>query len=162
TAINRGNSGGPLVNLEGQVVGISAMKALAADGVSFAIPIDAALDVARQLRARGRVLRPYAGMRMLQLNPHNAAQFRKKDAAFPDVSAGILVPHVREDSPAQKAGLCAGDVIVGFPGAGAQPTTRELVACLGKHIGKPLALAVVRGRERHTVSLVALEAPLVR
>ena len=49
------------MNLQGEVVGISAMKALAADGVSFAIPVDTALNVMRQLRQHGRVIRPYAG-----------------------------------------------------------------------------------------------------
>lgn len=85
-AINKGNSGGPLVDIEGRVIGISAMKAVAADGVSFAIPIDTAVEVMRQLAEHGRVVRPYVGMKMLQLNCYNAAQFRRRDPNFPDVS----------------------------------------------------------------------------
>ncbi len=63
----QGNSGGPLINLRGEVVGISSMKAIAADGVSFAIPIDTAREVAQQLKEIGRVLRPYVGIKMLQV-----------------------------------------------------------------------------------------------
>ena len=59
----QGNSGGPLVNLAGEVVGISCMKAVAADGVSFAIPMDTAVDVMQQLRQHGRVIRPYVGIK---------------------------------------------------------------------------------------------------
>ncbi|PSC74849.1 protease Do-like 14 isoform B [Micractinium conductrix] len=158
-AINKGNSGGPLVNLFGEVVGISAMKAVAADGVSFAIPVDAAVDVMRQLREHGRVIRPYVGIKMLQLNKHNAAQFRKRDANFPRVDAGILVPGVHPGSPAERAGLRAGDVIVGFAGRSRDVTTTALIKALGEHIGKPLALKVARpGDVIETVTVVALEA----
>ncbi|EFN59628.1 hypothetical protein CHLNCDRAFT_18457, partial [Chlorella variabilis] len=115
-AINKGNSGGPLVNLYGEVVGISAMKAVAADGVSFAIPVDTAVDVMRQLKDHGRVIRPYVGIKMLQLNRHSAAQFRKRDPSFPSVEAGILVPGVHPGSPAERAGLRSGDCIIGGTG----------------------------------------------
>ncbi|KFM24620.1 Putative protease Do-like 14 [Auxenochlorella protothecoides] len=109
-AINRGNSGGPLLNLAGEVVGISCMKALAADGVSFAIPVDTAIDVMRQLAAHGRVIRPHVGIKMLELTRHSAARFRERDPGFPDVTAGILVPAVTPGSPADRAGLRQGDL----------------------------------------------------
>lgn len=160
-AINKGNSGGPLVNLLGEVVGISAMKAVAADGVSFAIPVDTAVDVMRQLKEHGRVIRPYVGIKMLQLTKHNAAQFKKRDANFPTVAAGILVPGVQPGSPAERAGLRAGDVIIGF---GDRPqreavTTQALIRELGQHIGKPLQLRVARpGDVVDTLTVVAVEA----
>lgn len=70
--MKKGNSGGPLVNLDGEVIGVNNMKVLAADGVSFAIPIDTAKEVIAQLNLQGRVMRPYLGVKMLQLNPrHN-------------------------------------------------------------------------------------------
>ena len=68
---------------------------------------------ALQLREQGRVVRPYIGIQMLQLNAHNAAQMRKRDANFPDVTQGILVPSVAPGSPAERAGLRAGDIIKG-------------------------------------------------
>lgn len=162
-AINKGNSGGPLLNLAGEVIGISCMKALAADGVSFAIPVDAALDVMAQLARHGRVIRPYVGIKMLELNRHNAAQFRKRDPKFPDVQTGILIPHVTPGSPAERAGLRPGDVIVAWSGAATPQdavTTKGLIAALGEHIGKPLALRVVRaGVGNLTLTVTAQEVP---
>ena len=96
-----------------QVIGLACFKAISADGVSFAIPIDTAKDVIQQLQQRGRVIRPYIGIKMLQLNQHNAAQMRQKDPNFPEVMQGILVPYVAANSPAAKCGLREGDVITG-------------------------------------------------
>lgn len=100
-----------------QVIGLACFKAVSADGVSFAIPIDTAKDVIQQLQQRGRVIRPYIGIKMLQLNQHNAAQMRQKDPNFPEVMQGILVPFVAANSPAAKCGLREGDVITGACGA---------------------------------------------
>lgn len=97
-----------------QVIGLACFKALSADGVSFAIPIDTAKDVIQQLEQSGRVLRPYIGIKMLQLNQHNAAQMRQKDPNFPEVKQGILVPYVASNSPAARSGLREGDVITGI------------------------------------------------
>lgn len=158
-AINKGNSGGPLVDLEGRVIGISAMKAVAADGVSFAIPIDTAVEVVRQLAEHGRVIRPYVGIKMLQLNVHNTREFRKRDPNFPDVSEGILVPHVAVGSPAERAGLKPGDVIVGYAGSTRGATTSGLIHTLGEHVGRPMELRVVRpGGVTALLSVTALEA----
>ncbi len=78
----------------GQVVGISTMKAIAADGISFAIPIDTAKEVLQQLQEHGRVLRPYCGIRMLQLTEALLPQLRAQDPAFPPITRGILVSEV--------------------------------------------------------------------
>lgn len=67
----------------------------------------------RQLEVQGRVRRPQVGMKLLELNAANAAQLRARDASFPKVSAGILVPSVSPGLPAHAAGLRAGDVIIG-------------------------------------------------
>ncbi|EIE24629.1 trypsin-like serine protease [Coccomyxa subellipsoidea C-169] len=159
-AINSGNSGGPLVNLAGEVVGISSMKALTADGVSFAIPIDTAKHVAAQLKAHGRVVRPYIGIKMLQLNESKAGMLRRADPAFPAVKAGILVPQVSPGSPASRAGLRPGDIIVGYAGQKA-PSTAGLIRTLGEQVGKPLELQVLRPGSpgEVTINIVAVEAP---
>lgn len=74
------------------------MKAIAADGVSFAIPIDTAREVVQQLREHGRVLRPYAGIRMLQLTESMLPGLRAQDPAFPSITHGILVSEVHAQS----------------------------------------------------------------
>ncbi|GMH37712.1 hypothetical protein BSKO_05585 [Bryopsis sp. KO-2023] len=156
-AINQGNSGGPLVNLEGEVIGVNNMKVLAADGVSFAIPVDTAKEVISQLLLSGRVLRPYLGIKMLPINPRVASQLKKLTPTFPDVRHGILVPEVTKGSPAERGGLQPGDVIVGFKGCREEDvTTGKLIEELGKHIGKSMELRVLRGSvdgKQHLVTL---------
>ena len=95
-SINRGNSGGPLVNLDGQVVGIVTFGVRGSDGVSFAIPIDVAQQVIKQLLLHKRVIRPYAGLKMATFQP----------------SPWVLVVEVDDSSPAQRGGLKSGDLIV--------------------------------------------------
>lgn len=143
-AINKGNSGGPLVNLQGEVIGLACFKALSADGVSFAIPIDTAKDVIEQLQQRGRVIRPFIGIKMLQLTEHNAAQMRQQDANFPEITQGILVPHVAAGSPACKCGMREGDIITGFAGQSSNVSTNYLIQCLGQHVDKAMEVQVLR------------------
>lgn len=104
-SINMGNSGGPLVNLKGEVIGINAMKALSADGVSFAIPVDTAKFVIQQVLKYGRVVRPYIGIKMLDLSARTADLIRKERPAFPDVKTGVFVPQVTPGGPAENAGF---------------------------------------------------------
>ena len=67
-AINFGNSGGPLINLDGQVIGINSMKVASGSGISFAIPMDSAMEVIQQLLKNRRVIRPFIGMQMMTLS----------------------------------------------------------------------------------------------
>lgn len=155
-AINQGNSGGPLVNLAGEVIGVNNMKVLSADGVSFAIPVDTAKEVLTQLALQGRVLRPYLGIKMLQINPRIASQLQKLTPTFPDVTHGILVPEVTKGSPAERGGVKPGDVIVGFEGSDGEVTTGRLIEMLGRYIGSSMKLRVLRrsvGGQQHLVTL---------
>lgn len=157
-AINSGNSGGPLVNLAGEVVGISTMKALFSSGVSFAIPIDAAREIMSQMQQQGRVVRPYVGIKMLELNEQNTSQMHQKNSKFPTLSSGVLVPGVLDGSPASKAGLRQGDIIVGFSGSNKDVTVPALVEVLTQNIGKRLQLQVLRGDQELALSIRAIEA----
>ena len=112
-AINPGNSGGPLINLRGEVVGINSQiysRSGGFQGISFAIPIDEAVRVSDQLRATGRVTRGRIGVSIAGVDPDIAESLGLKK------TEGALVRGVEEGSPAAKAGVEAGDIIVKFDG----------------------------------------------
>jgi HtrA serine peptidase 2 len=97
---------------------------------------------------------------MLQLTPSVAAQLQKRDPAFPPVASGILVPSVTAGSPADRAGIQAGDVICGFAGQ-SDVTTANLIKVLGRHVGKPMPIEVWRASGRRaTLMVTAVEAAL--
>ncbi|MBN2411990.1 DegQ family serine endoprotease [candidate division KSB1 bacterium] len=106
-AINPGNSGGPLVNLRGELVGINtAIVGQANIGIGFAIPINLARNVMEQLIKEGRVVRGWLGVMIGNVDENMAEAFGLKD------SKGALVSDVVEDSPAEKAGVEAGDIVI--------------------------------------------------
>lgn len=112
-AVNPGNSGGPLFNLNGEVIGINSQiysRTGGYMGLSFAIPIDIAMDVANQLRTAGKVTRGRLGVQIQGLTQDLAKSFGLKQPN------GALVANVEKNSPAQKAGLESGDVILQYNG----------------------------------------------
>jgi serine protease Do len=112
-AVNPGNSGGPLINLAGEVVGMNSMiysQTGGYMGVSFAIPIEVALEVSKQLRAEGKVTRGRLGVRVQPLTKELAQSFGLKEPE------GALIASVDPGSPADKAGLRPGDVVLAFNG----------------------------------------------
>ncbi len=112
-AVNPGNSGGPLFNMRGEVVGINAQifsRTGGYMGLSFAIPIDVAMDVANQLKGTGKVSRGKLGVVIQEVTPDLAASFGLKEAR------GAVVSQVEPGSAADKAGIQAGDVILKFDG----------------------------------------------
>ena len=112
-AVNPGNSGGPLLNLRGEVVGINSMIYTQTGGymgVSFAIPIEVAMDVANQLRSTGKVTRGRLGVTIQEITPELAKSFRLDD------TTGVLVAGVERDGPAHAAGVQSGDVIRRYNG----------------------------------------------
>jgi len=109
-SINFGNSGGPLVNIRGQVIGINTAINPAGQGIGFAIPINMARRVAEQLIAKGKVVRGYLGIVPQEVSPDLAEGLGLKNAN------GVIVRSVQDDSPAGKAGLEVGDVILKVDG----------------------------------------------
>jgi serine protease Do len=112
-AVNPGNSGGPLINLAGEVVGVNSMiysQTGGYMGVSFAIPIEVALEVTKQLRAEGKVTRGRLGVRIQPITKELAQSFRLKEPN------GALIASVEPGSPAEKAGLKPGDVVLAYNG----------------------------------------------
>jgi serine protease Do len=155
-AINPGNSGGPLLNLRGEVVGINTAISSTSggyQGVGFTIPINLAKWVSQQLIQSGAVHRAFLGVGIQPLTPELAEQLGLK------ITEGCLVTEVRPDSPASKATLKSGDVIVGFGGK-AVANPRELVAVVEQApIGSKQALAVFRDGQRVDLEVTLLEQP---
>ena len=132
-SINPGNSGGPLVNLQGQAIGVNSAIATPSGGnvgIGFAIPIDMAKEVSEQLIKSGKVARGYLG-----IYPQNITQELKDANALPSTE-GILVAQVDPDTPAERAGLKVGDVITKFNGVKVNDAQqfRFLVAKVGPGI----------------------------
>lgn len=142
-AINLGNSGGPLVNVDGEIIGVNTMKVLAATGLGFSVPIDSVSKIIEHFKKRGRVIRPWLGLKMLDLNEMIIAQLKERDPRFPDVEKGILVPMVTPGSPADTAGFRPGDVVIEFDGKPVE-TIKEIVEIIDDRIGKPLKVVVKR------------------
>jgi len=109
-AINPGNSGGPLVNMQGEVIGINTAIVAGGSGIGFAIPSNMARKIYTELAARGKVTRGWLGVAIQPLTPELAKSFGAKD------TKGVLVSDVVPDSPAAKAGIKAGDILLEFHG----------------------------------------------
>lgn len=148
-AINMGNSGGPLINLNGQAVGINTAILGPGGGnigIGFAIPINMAKEVANQLIKTGSVERGYLGVVPQDLTEDLAAAFDLEEGK------GVVLSQVTEDSAAAKAGMKAGDVVLEFRGTPIESATqfRNLVA--GGRPGETVEMVVLRNGKRETIS----------
>jgi serine protease Do len=155
-AINPGNSGGPLVNLDGEVIGINTAISTNTggyQGVGFAIPIDLAKWVGGELETAGKVHRAYLGVVIQPVTQPLAEQFKVK------VHEGVLVTEVQPNTPAAKAGLRSGDVILDFSGK-AVSSPRELQGLVEMaKIGSSQPLTVLREGNRMTLQALSAEQP---
>jgi serine protease Do len=154
--INPGNSGGPLFDTQGRVVGVNSQIFSGTGGymgLSFAIPIDVAMHVAEQLRTDGKVTRGWVGVSLQDVNQELAKSFGM------DVPRGGVVTEVRPGGPADRAGLKAGDVIVGFDGkpiAGSGDLPPRVGATKP---GESKTVTVLRDGKEQTLSLTIGELP---
>jgi serine protease Do len=109
-SINPGNSGGPLINTKGEVVGINTAIIASGQGIGFAIPVNMAKEIAPQLQEKGHVTRGWFGVSIQEMTPELAKSFGMKE------KKGALISEVITGSPAEKAGIEQGDVIMEFDG----------------------------------------------
>ena len=154
-ALNPGNSGGPLVDSAGRVVGINTAIIAMAQGLSFAVPIDTATWVIPQLLARGRVSRAYLGFGG-QSRPLERRLARALGLAN---ARAIEIVSLEPATPAARAGLQTGDLVVAIgerPVQTVDDVHRRLVA---SPIGEPLTVTVVRGVDRRDVTVTPIETP---
>ncbi len=149
-SINPGNSGGPLFNTQGEVVGINTAIVAGGQGIGFAIPIDAARDVITQLRTTGQVVRGWLGVTIQSLTDELAASFGL------DRARGALVTEVSSGSPADKAGIRRGDVIVAVNGHAVDEMSDLPRRVAALPVGQQARVTVIRdGKERHIQVKVA-------
>ncbi|XP_064304762.1 serine protease HTRA2, mitochondrial [Phalacrocorax carbo] len=155
-AIDFGNSGGPLVNLDGEVIGVNTMKVTS--GISFAIPSDRLRKFLQKEEQRKsswfgntETKRRYIGVMMLTLTPSILAELKLRDPSFPDVSYGVLIHKVIIGSPAHQAGMKAGDVVLEING---QASRRAEDVYEAVRTQQSLALLVRRGYDTLLVSVV--------
>jgi S1-C subfamily serine protease len=152
-AINPGNSGGPLADLEGRVIGLNTAMIPFAQGVGFAIPSDTIKRIIDQISKNGRVVRPWLGISGFDVNPSIARRYGLS------VESGVLLAEVLGDSPAGRAGLREGDIVVGIGGNKVEQM-KGLVTALSKFaIGERVTLDVVRSGTTYEAELRLAETP---
>ena len=155
-AINPGNSGGPLFNLDGEVVGINSQiysNSGGYMGMSFAVPIDVAMEVADQLKSAGRVSRGWLGVEIQKVNRELAESFGLEQPQ------GALITRVFPNSPGEAGGLLAGDIVTDFNGH-AIDLWSELPHYVGRAgPGSEAEVTLMRGGEQMTLSIEIGELP---
>lgn len=155
-AINPGNSGGPLFNLDGEVVGVNSQifsRTGGFMGLSFAIPIKVAMNVADQLRTKGKVSRGWLGVLIQDVTRELAESFGMEKPE------GALIAKVLPDSPAEKAGFEVGDIVLEFGGRQVNRSS-ELPPIVGStQVGEDVPVKILRDGESRTLSVHIAELP---
>jgi serine protease Do len=152
-AINAGNSGGPLLDTAGQVVGINVAIASNAENIGFAISTDTAIPVVNSLIDKGKVIRPWLGVEVTTVTSTIQHYYNLS------VDAGALITSVTSGSPADEAGLRAGDVIVKINGENIS-TAAELTSAISSHrIGDQIEIVYYRGSVQKVANATLEESP---
>ncbi|MBP2628714.1 MAG: hypothetical protein H6Q68_3425 [Firmicutes bacterium] len=154
-AINPGNSGGALVNADGVVVGINSAKISIAgvEGIGFSIPINTARPILQSLIDKGRVVRAYLGVGIMDRN--NAASYGYEFTT----DKGIYIIQIAKNGPAAKAGLKEGDVIIKVAGTEVNSVADLRGAVDAKTVGSKVDVLIIRGGNQQTVSVLLEEMP---
>jgi serine protease Do len=137
-SINPGNSGGPLINMKGEVVGINTAIVAQGQGIGFAIPINMAKEIAGQLQDKGHVTRGWLGVTIQEVTPELAKSFGLKE------NKGALVAQVSPGSPAEKAGIEQGDILLEFDGKKISEANDLPRIVASTSVGKMIALKLSR------------------
>lgn len=155
-AVNPGNSGGPLADLDGRIIGITTMMIPYAQGMGFAIPINTVKKIAQEILQSGHVSRRWIGISGIDLNPQLARRYSLQ------AESGFLVAEVYPRSPAAQAGLRNGDVIIGTNGAEVKHTKDLLLAISRVGIGGSVSIEINRMGRKGTIVVRPTEAPPVQ
>jgi len=153
-ALNPGNSGGPLVNSRGEIIGVNTAVILPAQGICFAIAVNTAKHVAGWLIKEGKIRRSYIGLAGQDVKLHRRVI---RHYNLP-VESGVLVLSIEPDSPAQSAGLREGDVVVEFSGQPVASIDALHKLLTGAQVGVKSRLAVIRRSEKLDLDIVPEES----
>ncbi|MEB3358572.1 MAG: HhoA/HhoB/HtrA family serine endopeptidase [Synechococcales bacterium] len=161
-AINPGNSGGPLLNDQGEVIGINTAIRADAQGLGFAIPIETAARIADQLFATGKAQHPYIGIQMIDLSPEALEQLKDDESLGFKVTRadGVLIMKVMPGTPAEAADLQAGDVILSVNGVSVATAADVQEQVEDTAIGNSLEIELDRQGEALTVELRPTTLPV--
>jgi serine protease Do len=152
-AINPGNSGGPLVNTKGEVIAINTANMPYAQGIGFAVPVNTAKSILKELIEKGRVTRSWIGVASMKVTPQLARYY-----GLP-ASEGALIAKVEPYSPADDAGLRKGDIIEGIDGSRVEDPSQIASHVRKKHVNDQLTLTVNRYGRQIQVPIQVDERP---
>lgn len=158
-AINHGNSGGPLLNLAGQVIGINTLVVRdtttgdQAEGLGFAIPSNVVATVAQQLMSQGKVSYPFIGITYGPITPQNAGEMNLP------VQQGVIVSQVTSNSPAGAAGIQTGDIITALDGVKIDESHSLRSILFKYHPGDTITASVVRGGQTLSLKITLVARP---
>jgi serine protease Do len=159
-AINPGNSGGPLLNAQGQVIGVNTAIIGGAQGLGFAIPIETAQRVANQLITTGRVEHPYIGVRLIELTPEIQQEINQSNLGFKvNQERGVLIVAVALNSPAARGGLRPGDIITEVKGVQIQNADQVQDQVEATPLGNTLQFEVNRNGSSQNITVRPEQLP---
>lgn len=151
--VNPGNSGGPIVDLEGRVVAITTAMIPYAKGIGFGIPVNVALKIAREILEHGGVQRAWLGIVGHDVDRRVADRYGLK------TTRGVFVVEVSPESPARSAGVLVGDVVLSVDGGSVESVSDLVESLREKQVGKKIELEVERHGERRQVSATLAARP---
>lgn len=154
-AINSGNSGGPLANANGEVIGITSLKLVKSgvEGMGFAIPIETALDYAEKFINKEEIKRPYLGVSMYNISEISTKYYNKEIT-----TTGVYIAKVEKNSPADKAGLEEGDIIVKLNDIDIENVAYLKYNLYKYSIGEKVTLIIYRNEEKKKIEITLGES----
>ncbi len=160
-AINPGNSGGPLLNDEGQVIGMNTAIRKDAQGLGFAIPVETLQRIAKQLFETGEVQHPYLGIQMLLLTPESKAGLNQDPNLNLTITedSGVIIIRVLENPPAAAGGLLKGDIIKSINDVAVATPTEVQGQVDASEIGQPLTVEVLRDGKTERIEVKPMPLP---
>lgn len=154
-AINSGNSGGPIANSNGEVIGVTNMKLISSgvEGIGFAIPIEDAIRYSEQLIDKKEIIRPILGVGTLNVTDGEALRTQYGIAIDSSITSGAVVAYIQAGSPAATAGLDKGDVIIKFGDYDITSTAKLKYYLYKYNVGDKVKLSYKRGTKLETVTI---------